>query len=91
MRLKSEPGEIESGRELIATKIVDLLNFGAIGNLERESCVRFLLKSGRDLREQIFMKPLHVRIKFDSFDHPKADNSRDIILTDSSVEVNVSL
>ena len=59
--------------------------------MERDACIRYLLKANRDLRDLIFMKPLQVRIKIDSFDHPKADNSRDIVFTESSIEVNLSL
>lgn len=43
------------------------------------------------MRDSVFLKPMHVRVRFDTMDHPKGDNSRDVILTDSSAQVNVSL
>lgn len=39
----------------------------------------------------VFLRPLHVKLKINSLDHPKADNSKDIILTESAIQVNVSL
>ena len=75
-----------------AARIADLLYPGSRGKKIKESCIQFLLVNcKRDLREVIFVKPLHVRIKLDTMAHPKADNSKGIILTDSSVELNLSL
>ncbi|KAK9282548.1 hypothetical protein L1049_005469 [Liquidambar formosana] len=81
----------DSNRERIAERMVDILNPEKKRSIERDFCIQFLLNSNRDLDDLIFMKPLHMRIKLDTLDHPKADNSKEIILTDSSVEVNVSL
>jgi hypothetical protein len=67
------------------------LNPGRGEGLEKDSCIQLLLKSNCNLRDLIFVKPLHLRINLDTLDHPKADNSKDIILTDSAIEVNVSL
>lgn len=91
LRLRRNPDQSDDNQEQYAARIVDLLNSRRSGKMERDACIQYLLKANRDLRDLIFMKPLHVRIKVDSFDHPKADNSRDIILTESSIEVNVSL
>ncbi|KAF4383060.1 hypothetical protein F8388_009091 [Cannabis sativa] len=91
LRLRRSPDQPNDNQEKYAARIVDLSNSRRSGKMERDGCIQFLLKSNRDLRDLIFMKPLHVRVKFDSFDHPKADNSRDIISTESSIEVNVSL
>ncbi|XP_022963870.1 uncharacterized protein LOC111464050 isoform X3 [Cucurbita moschata] len=74
-----------------AARIADLLYPGSRGKKIKESCIQFLVNCKRDLREVIFVKPLHVRIKLDTMAHPKADNSKGIILTDSSVELNLSL
>ncbi|KAG6571580.1 Protein SUPPRESSOR OF QUENCHING 1, chloroplastic, partial [Cucurbita argyrosperma subsp. sororia] len=74
-----------------AARIADLLYPGSRGKKIKESCIQFLVNCKRDLREVIFVKPLHVRIKLDTLAHPKADNSKGIILTDSSVELNLSL
>ncbi|XP_024030080.1 uncharacterized protein LOC21398315 [Morus notabilis] len=91
LKLRRDLDQLEENQEKYAARIVDILNSGRSGKVERESCIKFLLKANRDLRDLIFMRPLHVRMKVDSFDHPKDDNSRDSILTESSIEVNVSL
>lgn len=89
LKLRKKPDLEEDNQEKYAARIVDILKPERTVRTGGE-CIH-LLKSNKDLRDLIFMKPLHVRIKFDSPDHPKADNSKDIILTDSSIEVNVSL
>ncbi|XP_022159642.1 uncharacterized protein LOC111025991 isoform X2 [Momordica charantia] len=81
----------EGNEEKDAERIAGFLYPRNGGKIRKECCIQFLLKRKRYLRELIFVKPLHVRIKLDSLDHPKADNSKGIILTDSSVEVNLSL
>ncbi|GLU07907.1 hypothetical protein SLE2022_248460 [Rubroshorea leprosula] len=90
LRLKRNPDSQEDNPEKYAARIADILT-GRNGGMRRDSCFQFLSKSKRDLRDLIFLKPLHVRIKFESPDHPKADHSKSVILTDSSVDVNVSL
>lgn len=50
-----------------------------------------LMNSESDLRNLVFVKPLQVRIWIDTRDHPKAENTKEIVLTDSSAEVDVSL
>ena len=82
---------LEDNREKYAARIADILNSERSGKLGRDLFIQFLLKSDRDLRDLIFMKPLHVRVKLDCLDHPKAANGKDIILTDSNIEVNVLL
>ncbi|XP_057534951.1 uncharacterized protein LOC130813203 isoform X2 [Amaranthus tricolor] len=57
----------------------------------RHALVRSLLSLKRDLGEVVFIKPLFVKLKFEILNPPNAQNSRDIILTDSAVDVNVSL
>lgn len=81
----------EGGQQKYAARIADILNPGRGEGLEKDSCIQLLLKSNCNLRDLIFVKPLHLRINLDTLDHPKADNSKDIILTDSAIEVNVSL
>ncbi|KAL9397702.1 hypothetical protein Peur_011955 [Populus x canadensis] len=81
----------EGGQQKHAARIADILNPGRGEGLEKDSCIQLLLKSNCNLRDLIFVKPLHLRINLDTLDHPKADNSKDIILTDSAIEVNVSL
>ncbi|KAL5562090.1 hypothetical protein UlMin_031837 [Ulmus minor] len=91
LKLRREPVEEDDNQEKYAARIVNILNSGKGGKFERDSCIQFLLKAKRDLRDFIFSKPLHVRIKLDTLDHPKSDRSKEVIFTDSSIEVNVSL
>ncbi|ESR56860.1 hypothetical protein CICLE_v10020152mg [Citrus x clementina] len=91
LKLRRYPDQQDHSREKYAARISDILKLGRSGAMQRDSFIQFLLKSNQDLRDVIFVKPLHVSIQFDTLDHPKADNSKDIILTDSNIEVNVSL
>lgn len=72
-------------------KLVDALNPSGKDNVQKDVCAQILSTSENIPEEHVFLRPLHVRLKINSLDHPKADNSKDIILTESSVEVNVSL
>ncbi|XP_013638337.1 PREDICTED: uncharacterized protein LOC106343617 [Brassica oleracea var. oleracea] len=88
---KNEETEGASQEEL-ARRIADVLNPARnMTTMDEDLFVKVLLKSKREVRDIVFLKPVHVRIKFDTLDHPKADNSRDIILTDSSAQIDVSL
>ncbi|KAF3606250.1 hypothetical protein DY000_02051255 [Brassica cretica] len=79
-------------QEELARRIADVLNPARnMTTMDEDLFVKVLLKSKREVRDIVFLKPVHVRIKFDTLDHPKADNSRDIILTDSSAQIDVSL
>ncbi|XP_052171268.1 uncharacterized protein LOC127787329 isoform X2 [Diospyros lotus] len=91
LRLKKSSDSSDDSKEKKAARIAEILNPKGTERMGRDPIIQLLMKSNRNLEEIIFMKPLHVRLKFDCRDHPKADNSKDIILTDSSVEVNVSL
>lgn len=53
--------------------------------------VKLLLESGRDIKDLVFVKPLHVRINIDCADHPLESKSGEIISTDSNLQINVSL
>ena len=91
LRLRRNQDSEGNGEKHRATRIADFLYPESRGKMIKENCIQFLINSKRDLRELIFVKPLHVRIKLDSSGHPKAENSKSIILTKSKVEVNVSL
>ncbi|KAF7825724.1 Protein SUPPRESSOR OF QUENCHING 1, chloroplastic isoform A [Senna tora] len=91
LKLKKDLNSQEENRKIHAGRILDIMTSRRCGKTERDLCNAFLLKSKGDLRDLNFMKPLHVRIKLDCLDHPKAENGRDVILTDSSIEVKVSL
>ncbi|XP_020578416.1 uncharacterized protein LOC110023371 [Phalaenopsis equestris] len=58
--------------------------------LERESFNLFLKKCGQ-ISDIIFTKPLHLRIKLDCGDHPAAPTTKETILTDTRLELNVTL
>ncbi|KAJ8766200.1 hypothetical protein K2173_021717 [Erythroxylum novogranatense] len=90
LKLKTHP-EYEETREEYAARIADILNPARSGEMERDSCFQLLSQSHGDLRDLIFLRPLHVRVKLETLDHPKADNTKNIVLTNSAVEVNVSL
>ncbi|CAL5388002.1 unnamed protein product [Camellia sinensis] len=93
LKLKRNPNSRKESMEKKAVRIADILNPQRAETMGKDPCIEFLMKSERDpMGELVFMKPLCVRLKFDCGDHPKAaDNSKEIILTDSSIEVNVSL
>ncbi|KAJ1691693.1 hypothetical protein LUZ63_015848 [Rhynchospora breviuscula] len=44
-----------------------------------------------DLQDLVFTCPLHLRIKLECDDHPAADTNKEIVSTDSSININVSL
>ncbi|XP_016541948.2 uncharacterized protein LOC107842553 [Capsicum annuum] len=89
LRLKRDSDASTESRQRKAARIADLLNPGT--RISRDVIVQFLLTSKRDLEGIIITRPVHVRLKFDCPNHPKADNSKDIILTDTSLNVNVAL
>ncbi|KAL3850056.1 hypothetical protein ACJIZ3_011938 [Penstemon smallii] len=88
LRLKKNIDLPFDSQEKKAERIADVLD---PKRRFRKDLVKLLTMTNRDLEEQIFIKPLNVRLKFNSLDHPKADNSKDIILTESSVKVNINL
>ncbi|MCE0482596.1 hypothetical protein HAX54_041506 [Datura stramonium] len=89
LRLKKDSDACGDSRERKAARIADLLNPET--RVSRDVILQFLLTSKRDVEEVIITRPVHVRLKFDCPNHPKADNSKDIILTDTSLNVNVAL
>ncbi|KAI4354408.1 hypothetical protein L6164_003270 [Bauhinia variegata] len=91
LKLRKDPNSKEHSQENHAARMLDIVSSRRCGKTERDLWKALLLKSKGDLRDLIFMKLLHIRIKLNCPDHPKAENGRDIILTDSSIEVNVSL
>ncbi|CAI0465833.1 unnamed protein product [Linum tenue] len=82
----------EDNQDKHAARIADILKWGSHGLTTRDSCIQLLSRSGKDLRDLVFVKPLHVRIRIECPNHPKApDNTKDIILTNSTIDVHVSL
>lgn len=91
LKLKSEPGSKEESRENYAKRLAELLVLEGSRESEKDLCYRILLKSKTNPRDLIFTKPLHIRIRLDSRDHAKGDNSKDILLSDSSIKFDLSL
>jgi len=59
---------------------------------EEDACISLLSEaSGEDFNNVVFMKPLHLRIRLDCADHPKATTPKETILTDTALDINVSL
>ncbi|EPS64623.1 hypothetical protein M569_10158, partial [Genlisea aurea] len=80
---------VDSRREKQAARIADILEPKT--KSRRDLLMKLLMSSESSQEETVFMKPVHVRLEFRSSEHPKADNTKGIILTDSSVEVHVKL
>ncbi|KAL1211919.1 Protein SUPPRESSOR OF QUENCHING 1 [Cardamine amara subsp. amara] len=92
LRLARNEETESASQEELASRIAEILKpVRNMTTMKEDLFVKQLLKSKREVRDIVFLKPMHVRIRLNSMDHPKADNSRDVILTDSSVEVDVSL
>ncbi|XP_050906616.1 uncharacterized protein LOC127120250 isoform X2 [Lathyrus oleraceus] len=90
-KLRKIPNSNGGNQEKYAARILDFLSSKRSGKRERDSWNTFLLQSKGDLRDLIFTKLVHVRVRLNCFDHLKTDNEKDFILTDSSIKVNVLL
>lgn len=90
LKLKILSTSIDDNQEKYASRIAHHLGSKSCRS-RRDQCLQKLLASNTDVRDLIFMKPLNVKLLFECLNHPKAKNSKDIILTNSSVDVNVSL
>lgn len=71
--------------------IAEILKPDRMGRSARDAFIRSLLNLNRDLGELVFLKPLCIKLRFEIINPPKAENSRDIILTDSTIDANVTL
>lgn len=80
----------DTGEKQVA-RIAEILNPGMSRCFKTNACMQLLSASERDVGELVFVRPLHVKLQIDCLDHPKAHNSKDIILTDTSINVNVRL
>lgn len=74
-----------------AEKVLDISDHDKNGKQGVNACIELLLESCRNLREVVFMKPLHLRIRLECGDHPVLTTSKEIVSTHSSIDVNVSL
>lgn len=90
LKMKMKSISNEKHRKEIVERILRIADPKA-ESLKTDPSVETMIESSTDLGEFVFMKPLHLRLEFDCLDHPKADKANDVVLTDSTVEVNVSL
>lgn len=89
LRLKRSLSSSPDDRVKNASRIADIID--PLRKPTRDSVIQLLSSSKRDIKDLIFVKPLHVRLKLDCGHHPKADNSKSVVLTASSIEVNIAL
>ncbi|XP_024966615.1 uncharacterized protein LOC112506647 isoform X3 [Cynara cardunculus var. scolymus] len=87
--LRIKNGSDESKQQQVG-RLVDALNPSGNSKAQTDACAQIVSRSEKNPEDLIFVRPLHVRLKINSLDHPKADNSKDIILTESSIQVHVS-
>ncbi|RRT53127.1 hypothetical protein B296_00048243 [Ensete ventricosum] len=59
--------------------------------LEEDASIRLLSKTFEDVEDMIFMKPLHIRLRFECADHPAGKTIKETICTDSTIKVAISL
>lgn len=89
--LKLSKTQGSQDRTLEAMRILNL-HEGEQRTPEDDACISLLVESGGELRDRIFMKPLHLRIRLDCRDHPPATTTtKESILTETALEVSVSL
>ncbi|KAL8531104.1 hypothetical protein ACS0TY_007931 [Phlomoides rotata] len=86
LRLKKNSNSQDDGEGIKAGRIAEMLE-----PKRKDLLVQLLMMSNRDLEEVVFTRPVHVRLKFNCDDHPKGDHSKEVVLTDSSVKVHVTL
>lgn len=89
LKLKKAQGNIEDW-SLLAMRILEC-NKQKMSKLEAEASTRLLLETFKDVENLIFMKPLHIRVKLQCGNHPTAVTNKETILTDSSINVDISL
>ncbi|URD74888.1 hypothetical protein MUK42_24900 [Musa troglodytarum] len=62
-----------------------------VRKLEEDASIRLLSKTFEDVEDMIFMKPLHIRLRFKCGDHPTGKTTKETICTDSTIKVPISL
>ncbi|CAL9049195.1 uncharacterized protein LOC135585727 isoform X1 [Musa acuminata AAA Group] len=75
---------------LRATTLLDS-NKHEVRKMEEDASIRLLSKTFEDVEDMIFMKPLHIRLRFECADHPAGETTKETICTDSTIKVPVSL
>lgn len=86
---KNSNSQGDDSQEIKAARIADILE--PKRKFRRDALVKLLMMSERELEDVVFMRPLHVRLKFNCDLHPKGEHSKEIVVTDSSVGARVTL
>lgn len=86
LRLKKTSNSQGDDQGIKAARIAEMLKPN-----RKDVPIELLMMSNRELEEVVFTRPLHVRLKFNCDDHPKGVHSKELVLTDSSVKVHVTL
>ncbi|XP_047967576.1 uncharacterized protein LOC125211714 isoform X1 [Salvia hispanica] len=89
LRLKKNLNSQGDSQEIKAVKIADILE--PKRKSSRDMLIKLLMMSERELEDVVFMRPLNVRLKFNCDLHPKGEHSKEIVVTDSTVEARVTL
>nr|GLL17008.1 uncharacterized protein LOC109190975 isoform X4 [Ipomoea trifida] len=90
LKLRKTADTDMDSREQKAAKIAD--SSDPTRRVSKDLLVSYLLASKRDLEGLIVTRPLQVRLKFECPNYPTSeDNSKEIIITNSSINVSVSL
>ncbi|KAF5202071.1 Nhl domain-containing protein [Thalictrum thalictroides] len=90
LKMKKDSKYHATPREENVKRILNIVNHKS-EEQGTDACVQLISESSRDITEFVFMKPLNLRLEFDCQDHPKADKANEVVLTDSTIEVNVAL
>ncbi|XP_042002523.1 uncharacterized protein LOC121751795 isoform X3 [Salvia splendens] len=89
LRLKKNLNAQGDSQEIKAAKIADILE--PKRKSRRDMLIKLLMMSKRELEDVVFMRPLNVRLKFNCDLHPKGEHSKEIVVTDSTVEARITL
>ncbi|KAH7691587.1 Six-bladed beta-propeller TolB-like protein [Dioscorea alata] len=88
--LKLKKAQGTGGQNFDSMRLLGLKSDDSI-KPEEEVCMKLLSDTCGDLQDIVFMKPLHLRIRLDCGDHPSADTQKEIISTETNLEISISL
>ncbi|CAL9750618.1 unnamed protein product [Musa acuminata subsp. burmannicoides] len=88
-----KPKKTQGSTEEWSLPVTTLLdsNKHEVRKMEEDASIRLLSKTFEDVEDMIFMKPLHIRLRFECADHPAGETTKETICTDSTIKVPVSL
>ncbi|XP_068665525.1 uncharacterized protein [Aristolochia californica] len=80
------------GEKKVSEIVLDVPEDNRYRRLGHHACSKLLLESGRDLKDLVFMKPMHLRLRLECGDHLKPNKaSKEVVSEISTLHVNVSL